>query len=600
MHAKKRQLLAMTLLVTITLLGVSVNAVNAWQSEYTSSQIAQPFTEMQPGVYVAWEWWNESGSDYNVPMEPGYYMDFGNDTFMAEYIVEDVFGNSYIITESSVYNWTSDWSFTNLFVVILLDPDASYMSYLASQGNATDLWSIYWSPEESALSGDEVFVFSSFYYSSYNSSSYYRAEYKWYDDMMQEVNPNDVIPNLKEEYFWATFMNETYEYDYQGENSWFGYDVSEMFLSDTELTRMEHYFSGMSVFNDTNENGMMDMYYMDVEYDFDDDGIVDWVSHEVNETASEFMYDFYAEIASLGDITQPHVNDDGQIEWSAQVVDIKGTLTQNLYPIGVYYDLGDPWVPPEEYIAIPVAVDSFGLDFKFGTSDDAAVLKIDQYIGDFTDPVSGEKPDEIQGLGLTLDYWSSFSSQTLLGQVPVDTYPFTFEGNETPPTTWPDYNFTITDPEDWTEWEEVPVPTLESEPAFDGLFRFAEDSEVKTTIEFGGTYVWGRDGQTYNVGTVVNPLYYYLTPLLEAAPATELAGPESSVMWSQTYYYSSCYSNWDGFSITHDPIFSVFPNAAPASMSAFITGLIQSSAIVGVIGVVALVVVLVRIRSERR
>ncbi|MHA2150228.1 MAG: hypothetical protein ACXAAN_16435, partial [Candidatus Thorarchaeota archaeon] len=433
-----KQITSLVLLSSILLLGVGTNAATALDGTFSSAQIVSPFTEMQPGVYVAWEWWNETGSDYAVPVEPGYFSNVTDDHYYSEYYVEDIYENSYTITETSLYDWTSDWAFSNLLVVILLDPDASYMKWMSQQPDiADDLWGIYWWPQEEALSGDEVFIYSSFYYSEYNSSSYYYAEYTWQDNDGLPVDANTVIPDLKPEYEWASYMNDTYEYDYDWDYCGFGYDVNEMFRADNTEHWMNHYFSGFSTFNDTNDNGRMDIVYSEVEHDFDEDGTVDWISYEMNETASEFVYGFHTSNAEMGAISTPHINEDDQIEWSAEIVDIQGSLMR-YPPYDIwFYDIAyiDDYIIDQK--TIPVVVDSFELTFRFETTNDAAVVKIDQYVGDFNDPVTGEVSTELEGLGLTINYWSSFTSY-VIPEVPVEpTDPEPFPGNDSVPTETP-------------------------------------------------------------------------------------------------------------------------------------------------------------------
>ena len=589
-----KQITSLVLLSSIIVLGVGTNAAIAQDGTFSSAQIVSPFTEMRPGVYVAWEWWNETGSDRYEDIEPGYYSNVTGEYYVTEFYVEDILGNNYTITETSKYNWSSDWAFSNLLVVILLDPDASYMAWMSRQpGIEDDLWGIYWWPQEDALTGDEVFIYSSFYYSEYNSSNYYYADYTWKNDEGLPVDPNEVIPILKPEYEWASWMNETFEYDYDWDYCGFGYDVNEMFRADNTEHWMNHYFSGFSTFNDTNGNGRMDIVYAEVEYDFDEDGVVDWVSYEMNETASEFVYGFHTTNADMGEIATPYVNDDNQIEWSAEIVDIQGELMR--------YPPYDVWFCEICYIddffmeqdTIAVEVDSFELTFRFETTDDAAVVKIDQYIGDFNDPLTGAVSPELEGLGLTINYWSSFTSY-VIPEVPVDsTDPEPYPGNETVPTETPPEG--VTQEEDWTLLQ---TDSLESTDVPGGSLRFSDETRIRSTVDFGGTYVWGRDGQTYDVVPAIMPYYFYAVPLL-AESTTDLAYSECC-WWGDTYYYSSCYAQWDGYSITHDPIFSVFPSTAPSSASAFISGLIRSSVVVGILGVVALSVVCVRINSERK
>ncbi|MHA1864064.1 MAG: hypothetical protein ACTSWA_09885, partial [Candidatus Thorarchaeota archaeon] len=142
---------------------------------------------------------------------------------------------------------------------------------------------------------------------------------------------------------------------------------------------------------------------------------------------------------------------------------------------------------------------------------------------------------------------------------------------------------------------------LESESVPDGFLRFTEETYLSSTIEFGGTYVLGSDGLTYDVGTAVMPMYFYGYGIELDTHSADLAGAtDASWGWGQTYYYSSCYSSWDGSSITHDPIFSVFPLNSPASASAFITALINSSIIIGALGAVMILAVCLRIKTERK
>lgn len=618
MKIRTRKLATLAMITSMLMLGLGASAVAAPVTEPNDlGPTVNPFTEMLPGVYVASQWWNESGDSYILDAQPGYYSDVEfNETigyqYISEFYVEDINGDNYTIRESSYSSWISDWEFSNLLVVVLLDPDASYITWMNNQVYINDLWSIFWGPDQGALTGDEVFIYSSFYYSRYNDSSYYKADYTWYDGNGVEVNPNDVIPNLTVEYEWASFMNQTYEYDYDWNYCGFGYDVNEMFRTGDTQQQMQHYFSGLSVFNDTNDNGQMDIVYSEVEYDFNEDGIIDWVNYEMNQTSSELVYDFYANDAELGDIVIPYVNSEGQIEWSAEVVDISGELVK-YQPYDIwYYDVRPMGFIPEEQEqeSLPVDIASLELTFRFETTNDAAIIKIDQFVGDFTNPVSGLVPAELEGLGLTINYWSSFSSYTIAGQ---------YENPEPGSTTWPDDNMTWSvDNTTWgsypqegpspdepstnnTEWVEAEPSPLESSDIPDGFLRFTEETSLHSTINFGGTYVLGSDGLTYDVGTVVMPMYFYGYGYQLETTSTDLAGAmDASWGWGQTYYYSSCYATWDGYSITHDPIFSVFPMTPPGSASAFITALINSSILIGALGAVMTLAVCVRINTERK
>jgi len=590
------QALSFGVLVSLTIVSLLPAAALAAQTDpYKPTQVAAPFTEMLDGVYVAYQWWSDSGSEKGgrtgplFPVEPvkpvteitNYpveRVDIVDYPYFPLLYVEDTYGNPYWILEETKYSYSFSWSFSNLLVTILLDPDGSYMKWLSEirwfdTPELVDMWGFFWGPDEGALTGDEVFIFSSFSLSEYNSSYYYKSNYTWFDESNSEVDPNTVIPNLAEGYSWAAWMNQSYEYDYDWSFTGYGFDVNEMFSSDTETQWMNHYFSGMTSFNDTNGNGIMDIVYERIGYDYDDDGAADWYYYEKDESASEDVYDFYAEDAELGDVVFPVLNSNGEIEWSAEIINIEGNLATS-YPQPIWFcGLIGAEARPEEPVEpemVPVEVDRLEMVYRFKVTEDAAVLKIDQHIGEFNDPVTSAVPSEVNGLGLAAKYWSSFSSYSIKGELADGT--------------------------------DVATTMVESGETTDGTLRFVENLDVRTAVDFGGTYVWGRDGMIYEVGTAIIPTYYYILPILPmeyGVPSADLAYSPS--YWSsQTYYYCSCYANWDGFSITHDPIFSVFPLTAPGSMTRLIDGLVNSAVLLSVVGVASILVVCVRVNKERR
>ncbi|MHA2425066.1 MAG: hypothetical protein ACXAEF_09780, partial [Candidatus Thorarchaeota archaeon] len=270
--------------IALVLLGVLVLGAQPVASSptnsYSPAQIAEPFEEMMTGVYVATQWWNDS-SEYWYNQE--YY-----DSYEYYYTVEDTNGNVYWIEDTSVYDIYDEWDYSNLMVVVILDPDASVMAWLATHdwtdpypypgepypsdpGNYTDsdnstyyvdpvttvmvteendttysqdLWTLFWNPPVEAMTGDEVFVYSSFYFNYWYSDIYMEGNYTWYDDSWNEVDPDTVIPNLAEEYQWASWMNESWIYDEEWSYYGYGYDITEMTLVNDSVQTMDHYFSG--------------------------------------------------------------------------------------------------------------------------------------------------------------------------------------------------------------------------------------------------------------------------------------------------------------------------------------------------------------------
>ncbi len=574
------QFIALGLLLSVIVLNAAHNSVVAQESNGTPSQVVDPFVEMKPGVYVAWDWWNDTGNyEYNGNDDPYEYEPY-------YYEVYDINGNVYYIEDNFTYSYVDNWNFTSLLVTIILDPDASVMAALAEQNESIDIWNLFWMPDTQYFTGDEVFLYSLFYFSSYYSYMYYSSDFVWYNENMTEVDPNDVIPYLAQGYEWASYMNESIEYEYEWDYGGYGYDVNEMFLSGNQSLWMEHYFLGLTAFNDTNNNGIMDVSYTEVPINYENDSnYSDWVYYELNN--SEYVYDFIPTSGTIGEIETPHLNDNGEIQWGAEVTNIEGELWpelpilyfDNLYEMdyGFGNDNGFSFDSPEP---IAVNLDSFSMTYKFDVVDEAAVLKIDQYIGDFSDPETGGQVEEIQGLSLALNYWSSFSSYSITAEAydedldPTGTYD---EPGELPEI-----------PSNLTYVEDIP----------DGTLQFIDEDAIRTMVDFGGTYVWGKNGATYNVSTAVMPSLFYSETANEMTPAGTMDALESYT-W-QVYYYSSCYSNWSGYSITHDPIFSVFPNQSPSQVSQFIDSVLIASIGVGGVGVLALVLVGIRTVSLRK
>ena len=108
-------------------------------------------------------------------------------------------------------------------------------------------------------------------------------------------------------------------------------------------------------------------------------------------------------------------------------MDIEG----NLWPL-TQYEVSVPGLESDDYIGldlgnmpdpISASVESLEMVYRFEVTDDAAIIKIDQHIGDFTDPETGLAIPELEGLGLTMNYWSSFWSYDLafmMGGTEVD------------------------------------------------------------------------------------------------------------------------------------------------------------------------------------
>ncbi|NHJ12705.1 MAG: hypothetical protein EAX95_03475 [Candidatus Thorarchaeota archaeon] len=620
MSAKKPRFIAMGIVVALLLLAVFSSPANAETTNtevpttttpVTGPRVELPFNELLPGIHVACDWWNETGQDqgyYITPAYPDMPPITPNDTtvitwtnpaeesgpwgyplFQPFYYAEDIHGNPYWIHETCEYQFSSNWSLSNLLVIIILDPDGSYMSWLSHTSYQTepavaDYFGYFTSPDNSVLTGDEVFIYSTFYLSQFESYNFYRANYTWYDESLTAIDPDAVIPILAEEYQWVSWMNESYEFEYEDSFTGYGFDVNEMFFEGETVQWMDHYFDGLTAFNDTNHNGIMDVVFDPVSVDYNEDDIPDLVYYELNETASEIVYNFYPDDAEIGTIQLPQLNSNGQIEWSAEVTGISGRLVENyLNPIAhVYGPEDDPFVYAEPE-SIPVMVDRLEMVYRFEVTDDAAVMKIDQHFGDFTEPSTDVIHPALEGLSLAAKYSSYFSGYTL-----YDNY----------------YGATVTEGFVMPTGEtgvDVQPQVVESAEVLDGILEFGEamSDRSRTSVEFGGLYIWGKDNQNYEVGTAIIPNYYYVLPVEMGAPSAELVY-DTGALISSSFYYASCYAKWDGYAITHDPIFTVFPLYAPGSISWLITALTNYSVLIGAVGIVAIAAVCVRVNAERK
>ncbi len=526
------------------------------------------YEEMLPGVFVWYSWWNETSDDWLYPED----LEYPEIEPIWNVTVEDIYGVTYTISEVYEFTWEEDWDYSSLFVAILLDPDRSFVQFLTSNPTDDDAWDDYWEAEEVLYSGDEVFIYSSLYHLSWFVNYSFYTGFKWVAENGTIVDPNNVL--LMPQYFWAQYLNESWADSGSWSYTGIGFDISEMFETALDvpivpgfpahqLTWIEHYYSGLTVFNDSNSNGLMDLNYLTVSEDFDDDDIPEIEFQVIDLSLSEMKYQFHPDNATIGEVVLPHVNENSEIEWGMEFLDINGTLisVESLYTEFEYGYLehGSFW---NDLVGVPTTLERLQFVCRFSVTDTSAVLKVDQLIGNFYTLGTFDILPEATGLSLAINYWSSFSA----------------------------IEFIILDDEGEIEPEEL---TYADELEGDSLF-FGDISDLFASINFGGTYIWGKDGQTYDVGTVITPLFAFLMPLNDESGPFAL-GTVGDIEWGYgTYYYSSCYANWSGYAITHDPIYTVHPAGPQLPING--TWALLPSIILLVIAVIALSVVIFRIR----
>lgn len=568
--SKKMRTLSKNQTMTITLLVALVStlflpAINVAVAGTPGDADLQGFDEMLPGVFVSWKWWNQTSDDWEHPTDVSGQVS-------KNYTVTDVSNNTYVIKEQGEYHWQRHWTYRCLLVRILQDPDRSYVRWLASQQHANE--GLLENPQRTALTGDEVFIHSPLYYFNHQLSYSFNFTYSWYKDDMTLVNPNTVIPNLAPRYSWAERMNNTQAGEGTREYSKIGFSVTEIFLIHNATTPggmpirhlvfMQHNFVGLTAFNDTDGDGLIDLFTQ--TEDPSQTESPDLSFHLLNSTETELAYHLDMGNATVTDVSFPHLNADREIEWSMEFSDINGELIpfDRLFGSPQLMLMYIPWQGNE---GIPTTVQNLEFTCRFSLTSDGAVLKVDQHIGDFLIPGTPTILPEADGLSLALSYWSGLTRRVRI------------LGNGT----------AAVDAENLTSAEEL----------VSGRLDLLENEIRLAAIAFGGTYLWGKDGATYDVGTVITPIYrFHHLPRFITVP--RVIGYFGAMNWVKVqYFYSSCYANWDGYAITHDPIYTAYPAISPGEATLNGIWALLPAVALTIVAFIATVIVVVRIRGVR-
>ncbi|MFX0174190.1 MAG: hypothetical protein ACFE9L_20100 [Candidatus Hodarchaeota archaeon] len=521
-------------------------------SSQSTSQTIDPdsWEEMLPGVFVRYYWFNESNSfdvTWSSEDDGSLLTDLLNNTETDPdpsydpnvIIVYDMDGNPYYIEIEEEWAWSGGWSIKNFYVEIIADPDKSFMGKLDTIDPAMRNIDIF------SLNGDEVYYSTVFYMANWSYNYFVSKNYTWYDEFGELVNPNDVIPNLAPDYKWASHYNDSFEFTHASQYSMFGFSVYQHTLLNIAqdsftILAVEHYFQGMSIFNDTNGNGIIDVSY-DSASDYEDNlpEIIDDVSNEVEADESELVYHVWMTGATLDGITVPHVVDN-QIDWDISLIDVSAEL----WGIDYYILISDPVTVEsgeEGFLHRPleIVIPHVEFDFTFLVEESTAILKTDQIVGDFTDKDTGLIPSELEGLSLTINYWSSLI--------------------QTPTETEKDYELTLSDEtsSESIACNEIVYNSSEWDDGIEFEISFEEyDLDLTPlSIMFGGVYTWTKDNNEYEVGTVMIPLFTFKGDIYHQAGLSDNYEFHGSYIYG-TYYYASCYEHWDGYGIIHDPTFS--------------------------------------------
>jgi hypothetical protein len=476
-------------------------------------------------VSSSWRWLNETSDTVSWPNN------FSAQISSHLIYLTDINNRTYVIEEAGEYNWTRTWTLDRMTVALLFDPDDNYFpNFYGSQ--------FVGEPDQDLFSGDEVLIFCTFYHFRQDLSYSYDFTYTWTDENTSSpVDPNQVLPLLEPEYSWASFMNDSMSGNGAQRLTYIGFDVAEYFLAYRPSLgfgnlpalwqiQIQHEFVGFTVFNDTNGNGIMDLYPKSYSGTRGYSGNLD--GYWLNFTRSEFAFQFQITNATVAHITLPRSSSDDQIEWGVLFRTIEGQFLpkESLFdtPQQRFTDL-----PRDDTESIPAVLDNLRFTCRFNPN--TLNLNITQDVGSFLIPSTSSPLPNVSGLSLALTYWNVVPRHTR------------FEDEDN-----------ILSFFQLAETDEVLGDTL----------HFHKDQIPLGTINYGGQYTLFEDSSNYEVGTVITPEYSFLLlpwSLRSQLPGTSYFVPHYWPGRSSSNYYSACYPDWSGSSFSHSIIFGVVLSA---------------------------------------
>ena len=282
-------------------------------------------------------------------------------------------------------------------------------------------------------------------------------------------------------------------------------EIEENYVSVTADV-LRHRLTALHVFKDQDGDQIMDI---DVHQSY-----MQW------EISGEALYRFRPISIESFQVELPHV-EDHRLTWGLTAINIQGKLV----PIGTseHVSFCDGSTDEE---SIEETISEFAYTFHFtpeiqevnGTQYYAATLKVDTYVGEWSNKSS------LNDLSMALTY-------------------LTIEA---------DYNRTAEHRALDEAGRECPghqTPNRESR----NLTFFTDDEPVGSVLFGGNTYVWNGT-QEVNATSCITPLDLVSAEFECVTPALSWHLEVNAT----THLYSCCYPLWSGYSIDHDPSFSMF------------------------------------------
>jgi len=344
---------------------------------------------------------------------------------------------------------------------------------------------------------------------------------------------------------WAQIMldNETYDHETYSW-IWFSYDIGQWVSYYDNITEQYTFLSqyvgyiGMSLFEDTNGNGVVDVSYnYDENQDRWDDDL--WilatedgnsgdsprdVPAEMNVSESEERY--LLTLDSVGNVEWgiPKITDNSAEFWIClEDIDFSAVLYASNY--NWYMEDG---VSSNDLI-IDSHVDHLNISFSFQSGESGSSIAVKHDLADFTDiTIDRNTVPAFENLSITIDYTVYYDKYT--------------------------ESFACYDYGEYNDVEIAPEETaLDSAIPFSGEVAVENNDKNLMEMDYTMPYIWGKDGQEYENTVAITPIYGYEWMYSDA----EVGQASSFGYESNSYIYSMCF-NWEGYAITMDPTFMSF------------------------------------------
>jgi hypothetical protein len=285
---------------------------------------------------------------------------------------------------------------------------------------------------------------------------------------------------------------------------------NNLFVKEYDYTYLEHHLLGTLVYNDTNDNG-----YMDVGVRTAPVGTMDIAYPTIGDEA---LYRFDVKGIGNREYSAP-VTSNNVLEFGSNFTHVKG----NLLPLESNQDFSLFNVTTEDHI-----VDEISTLFHFEVNNDegSIALKFDYVIGEW------DKSPELEGLGL-----NQLMASTVVDAQKARTIQWRDENND-------ELN------EEFENSSKI------------SRFRFSDSNSEFAEIRLDDIpYLWDQTETINAVGQLIPMNLIDMTYGTISSEADLIRSMRRSTT-RKTFLYSISYPKWDGKEIVHDPTFAVVSGTA--------------------------------------